>query len=185
MRVGLVGAELGLLLVALHFCVGLDVGFLHRAERADDRQWHLPHLQARRHRIETALEGEIHQSCMDEVILMVPEGYLIAAELLSEVEHFFAALPGAEEAWLLLPAQAGGGFWRLLWHSSMLNHRRSIDLEAGIPYVEPDAEGVAELLQIARVALVVDVLHPYVQGLDLELWVMDLRALRQEFRQKE
>ena len=67
----------------------------------------------------------------------------------------------------------------------MLNHRRSIDLEAGIPYVEPDAEGVAELLQIARVALVVDVLHPHVQGLDLESWVMDLRALRQEFRQKE
>ena len=59
------------------------------------------------------------------------------------------------------------------------------DLEARRSQVEPDAEGVAELLQIACVALVVDVLHPHVQGLDLESWVMDLRALRQEFRQKE
>ena len=51
--------------------------------------------------------------------------------------------------------------------------------------MEFDAEFFAELLQIAGVALVVDVLHPYVQRLYLESWVVNLRALRQEFCQQE
>ena len=41
---------------------------------------------------------------------MMSEGNLVAAEFLCEIKHFFASLPGAEKAGLLLLAQAGGGF---------------------------------------------------------------------------
>ena len=51
--------------------------------------------------------------------------------------------------------------------------------------MEPDAEVFAELLQIASIALVVDVLHPYVQRLYLESWVVDLGTLCQKFCQQE
>ena len=57
-----------------------------------------------------SLEGEIHQRRMDEIVLMMAEGNLVAAELLSEIEHLLAALPGAEKAGLLLPAEPGGCF---------------------------------------------------------------------------
>ena len=46
---------------------------------------------------------------MDEVVLVMAEGDLVAAEFLGEVEEQLAAVPGAEEAGLLLFAQAGGG----------------------------------------------------------------------------
>jgi len=78
-RVCLIGTAFRLFLIASHLCVCLDVGFLHHTERSDDCEGHLAHLQARRHGVEAALEGEIHQGCMDQVILMVAEGDLVAA----------------------------------------------------------------------------------------------------------
>ena len=38
---------------------------------ADDGQWHLPHAELGGHRGEVALEGEIHQGGMDDVVLMM------------------------------------------------------------------------------------------------------------------
>ena len=49
-----------------------------------------------------SLEGEVHQSGMDDVVLMVPEGYLGATQFLSEIEQLLASLPGAEETGRLL-----------------------------------------------------------------------------------
>ena len=86
MRVGLVGAELGLFLIALELRIGLDIGFLHHTEGPDNLEWHLAHLQACWHRVETPLEDEIHQRCMDQIVLMVAEGYLVAAKFLRKVE---------------------------------------------------------------------------------------------------
>ncbi len=48
-----------------------------------------------------------------------------------------------------------------------------------------DAEVVAELLQITGVRLVMDILHPYMECFDAEPRVLDLGALRQQFRQQE
>ena len=45
---------------------------------------------------------------------MVAEGDLVAAEFLGEVEEQLAAVPGSEEAGLLLLAQTGGGLSGLL-----------------------------------------------------------------------
>ena len=44
-----------------------------------------------------SLEGEIHQRRMDDVVLMVPQGYLCATQFLSEVEELLATLPGTEK----------------------------------------------------------------------------------------
>ena len=49
-----------------------------------------------------SLESEIHQSGMDDVVLMVPESYLGTTQFLSEIEQLLASLPGAEEAGRLL-----------------------------------------------------------------------------------
>ena len=121
---------------------------------------------------------------MYQVVLMMAESDLVAAEFLREVKHFFASLPGTEETGLFLLSQAGGCLWIILITRIILN-TRIIDLEARAFYVEPDTEFFAELLQIAGVCLVMDVLHPNVQRLDLESWVVNLRALRQEFCQQE
>ena len=48
-----------------------------------------------------------------------------------------------------------------------------------------DAEVVAELLQIAGVRLVMDILHPHMDRFDAEPRVLDLGTLRQQFRQQE
>ena len=113
---------------------------------------------------------------MQDVVLVMPEGDLVAAEFLREVEHLFASHPRTEETGLLLLAKAGGCLWMLLWHSSLLN--RWLNLKASGPYVEGNAQCIAERLQITSVRLVVDVLHPHVQGLYTESWVINLGALR-------
>ena len=110
MRVSFVGAAFRLFLITSHLGVGFDVGFLYHTEWPDNRKRHLAHLQTCRHRVEAPLEGKIHQCRMDQVILMVAEGYFVAAEFLREVEHFFSSHPGAEKAGLFLLSQASRRF---------------------------------------------------------------------------
>ena len=109
-RVCLVGTDFLLLLIALLFGVSLDVSLWDEAERTYDRKRHLAHLQQGGHRAESALEAEVEQDRMDDIVLMVAEGNLVTAEFLCEIEHLLAAVPGTEKAGLLLFAQAGGGF---------------------------------------------------------------------------
>jgi len=94
----LVGAQLRLFLIVVGFGVGPDVVLAAEAERTDDGEGHLAHAQFGRHGGEMALEGEVHQGSMDDIILMMAQGYLGAAEFLGEVEELLATLPGAEEA---------------------------------------------------------------------------------------
>ena len=102
MRVGLIGAELLLFLIPLHLGPRLDVALRDEAQRADDGERHLAHLQTGGHRGEVSLISEVHQCRMDEVVLMMPEGDLVTAEFLCEVEELFASIPRTEEAGLLL-----------------------------------------------------------------------------------
>ena len=101
-RVGLVGTDFLLLLIALQFGVGLDFRLGNEAERTDDGERHLAHLQQGGHCAESALEAEVQQGGMDDVVLMMAEGYLIAAEFLCQIEHLLSAVPGTEKAGLLL-----------------------------------------------------------------------------------
>ena len=49
-----------------------------------------------------SLEGEVHQSGVDDVVLMVAESYLGTTQFLSEIEQLLASLPEAEETGGLL-----------------------------------------------------------------------------------
>ena len=98
MRVGLIGTELLLFLIPLHLGPRLDVALRDEAKRADDGERHLLHLQFGRHRRKLSLESKVHQGSMDKVVLVMTQGNLCAAELLSKIEELLASLPGAEEA---------------------------------------------------------------------------------------
>ena len=51
--------------------------------------------------------------------------------------------------------------------------------------MEGDAQIVTERLQIAGIRLVMDILHPDVQRLYAESWVLDFGALGQQFEQQQ
>ena len=93
---------LPLLLIVMSIGIGLNISFLAQAQRADDSERHLLHAKFSGHGREIALKGEVHQGGMDDVILMVAQSNLRAAQLLGKVEELFAALPGTEEAGGLL-----------------------------------------------------------------------------------
>ena len=159
----------------LLFGILSDVGFLTQAERTDNGQRHLLHLQLGRHRRELALEGEVHQHRMDKVVLVMAQGYLGAAQLLCNVEELFAALPGTEEA---------GGL--------LLARRRSVGSsgtfvgsggEAGGDDVQGNAKTVAEGLKIGGVRLVVDIFHADVECLDGEVGDVNLGTTGEELQQ--
>ena len=83
-----------LFFVVMSVGIGLNVSLMAEAERADDGQRHFLHAELGGHGGEVSLESEVHQSGMDDVILMVAEGNLGAAQLLCEVKELLAALPG-------------------------------------------------------------------------------------------
>ena len=93
----LVRAKLFQLLIASQFGIAADVGLCHETKRTDNLQRHLVHLQTGRHGLEAALEEEVHQSRSEQVVLMMTQGNLVATQLLRQVEHLLATLPGAEE----------------------------------------------------------------------------------------
>jgi len=165
----LIGTLLELLLITLFFGVCTDIILAAETKRADDGEGHFPHAEQSGHGAEVALEREVHQGRMDDVVLMVAQGNLVTPQLLGEVEELLAALPGAEEAGGLWLKVEGGG-WRV--------DGRGDD-------VEGDLQTLTEVLQIGSVRLVMDVLHPYMQGLDGEVGYMHLRAARHEFQQTE
>ena len=106
---------------------------------------------------------------MDEIVLMVPKGYLVTAEFLSEIKELFTSHPGAEETGLLLTVKTLAGLI-----IQMVYTVERFYIEVRRSYVDPDAKFFTELLQIAGVRLVVDVIHSYVQSLDSESWMLDL-----------
>ena len=65
------------------------------AERADYCHVEFLHGQPGRHGGKRALEGHVHEQSLEEVILVMAEGYLVAASLPGDVEECLAPIPGA------------------------------------------------------------------------------------------
>ena len=80
----------------LGYC--FDVGFVGKTEGADNLEMVMIHLHERTHGLSFAFEGDIHQIGDDEVVVMMPEGYLIEAFFLRKKEEGFAPVPCTEEA---------------------------------------------------------------------------------------
>ena len=50
------------------------------------------------HSVKTPLEGKVHECRVQQVVLVMTQGNLVAAKLLSQVEQLLAAIPGAKKA---------------------------------------------------------------------------------------
>jgi hypothetical protein len=98
----LVGTEFYLLLIAPQLRIATDIILLNHTERTDDAQGHLSHLEQSRHRIETSLIELVHQAGMQQVILMMSQGNLVAPQLLRQIKKLLTAVPRTEETWRLL-----------------------------------------------------------------------------------
>jgi hypothetical protein len=170
-RTGLVGTEHLLFLVVLYLSPCLDVVFLYQTEWSYDREWHLPHTEADGHCGKVCLIGQVHQSRVDDIILMVPEGNLVATQFLSEVEELLATVPRTEETRLLLFAE--------VFTMSIA------DLKAGGYHMQGNVQCAAELFEIRGICLVLDVLHPHMDRFHLESWVLYASSLSQQFRQQK
>ena len=94
----LVWAQLQLFLVVSQFGISFDVLFLYHAQWPDDAQRHLSHAQQGRHGTEASLVEQVHQSRAQQVVLMVAECYLIASQLLCQVEELLTTVPLTKEA---------------------------------------------------------------------------------------
>ena len=94
----LVWAQSFLLMKAFLLGYCFDVGFMGKAEGADNLEMVMIHLHKRTHGLCFAFEGDIHQIGDDEVVVMMPEGYLIEAFFLRKKEEGFAPVPCTEEA---------------------------------------------------------------------------------------
>ena len=158
--IGVVGTAFFLWLIMMCFGVRKDVGFVAEAEWTDDADGHLLHAQQYGHRAKATLKREVHQGGVKDVVLMVAESNLRAAQFLCEVEDLLASVPRAKEAgWLL---------WALV--------------EAGGENVQRNVKLSTEVFEIGSVGLVGDILHPHVNGAELEAWRIDLTPLRQQFQ---
>lgn len=91
--VGLIRAQFGLFGIVAQGCPLFEVGFMHHAERADDGHGKLPHLQPCGHGGELPLESQVEQGGVQDVILMVSEGNLVAMQFLGHGEKHLAAVP--------------------------------------------------------------------------------------------
>ena len=161
--VALMGAQFGHGPVAGHLSIATDVCLVNEAQRTDDAQRHLAHFEACGHCAEASLKCQVHQGRVDEVVAMVPKGYLVAAQLLRKIEQLLAAVPRAEEARRLT--------LRLL--------------KAGGNHVQRHLQIIAELLKVVSRSLVADILHPHMNRLDTKSGMMNLCPAAQQFRKKQ
>ena len=92
-RIVFIGTVLDLFFITSYGCPLLDIFFLLQTKWSDDRDGHLTHFQADGHRHEMSLEKNVEHSSMDDVILMVAQGYLVAVELLSFEKELLASIP--------------------------------------------------------------------------------------------
>ena len=67
--------------------------FLYEAQGTNDGERHLPHLEFGGHCGEMSLEGEVHECRMEDVVVVMSQGYLVAVERLCEIEHLLATMP--------------------------------------------------------------------------------------------
>ena len=93
MTIGFVGTELYLLLVASQLGIALDISLFHHTERTNDAEGHLPHTQQGGHRIKASLIELIHQTGVEQVVLMMPQGNLITSQRLCQIKYLLTAIP--------------------------------------------------------------------------------------------
>lgn len=144
---------------------GSKVVLVAEAEGANECERHLVHLERYGHRRERACEGEVHQCCFEDVVLVVAERNFVEAFALCVFKHSFAACPRAEEA------------------------GRAFCIAVGFKGGGNDREGhfvlLAKGFEVGKVGLIVDIAHLDVDGLEPEGAVVVSAHLTEELHQGE
>ena len=65
----------------------------YHTKGTDDAEWHLAHLHQCRHGSKLTLIEKVEEGGMYHIVEMMSQGYLIASQRLSFVEHHFTTVP--------------------------------------------------------------------------------------------
>ena len=161
---GFIGTVLHLFPVAPQGCQFLQIGFVHQTERTNEGHVELVHHQLGRHAAECALEGDVHQQSLKDVVHVMPQGNLVASVLLGYGKECLAPVPRTKEAGRL--ARVGRGV------------KRSLIMDKG------DSQPFTVRLQIIQVSAVGNVRHTDMHRHERETRLVDARAQRQQFKQR-
>ncbi len=176
-------AELFLGFVATERGITAEVGFLYQAQGTNELQGHLIHLQLGVDGGEVTLEDEVHEERFDNVVLMMAESYLVAAEFACSIEERFASVPRAQETRIFLSCAVGD----CVLVSCAVDELRCCGRFAylGVADKEGHMELVAERLQVRYISKVRAFAYAYVNSGDAETGHEDLRAATEELNQSQ
>lgn len=109
--------------------------------------------------------GEVHERRVEDVVLMVPEGYLVTPQLLRHLEERLSAVPRTEETGCALLITVGLKLYEAL--------------------VIGDAVARALLAKVIRVRLVIYARHSHMQGMKREALIASAQHVAHEVEQGE
>ena len=132
---------------------------------ADERHVKFPHLQENGHGVETSGKGQVEECCLDEVVLVVPEGNFSEPHFLCFVKEHFPSVPCAEEAGT--PFLVG-----VRWEGSHFKVKRN-------------APFVRLFSQVVRVGAVAHVWHSDVQGSQFKSTLASFHSFSEQVHQGE
>ena len=196
-------AELFLGFVATERGITAEVGFLYQAQGTNELQGHLIHLQLGVDGGEVTLEDEVHEERFDNVVLMMAESYLVAAEFACSIEERFASVPRAQETRIFLSCAVGDcvlvscavgdcvlvicAVGDCVLVSCAVDELRCCGRFAylGVADKEGHMELVAERLQVRYISKVRAFAYAYVNSGDAETGHEDLRAATEELNQSQ
>ena len=133
--------------------MGCDVLFGDKAEGTYHGEGIVLHGHGGAHGVEGAFVEEVHEHGGKEVVLMMPQGYLIETVLNGKVKHGLTAISCTEEAAGLALVCAF--------------------VKRGVEDVQGDAKSIAELLHVGNVRLVGHIVHNHMHGLYPYGWFED------------
>ena len=137
--------------------IGRYIQFRNKAQGADDGEGIMLHGHGGTHGVERTFVEEVHEHGGKEVVLMMPQGYLVETVLYGKVEHSLTAIACTKEAAGLALV---GAF-----------------VKRGVEDMQGDAKTVAELLHVGNIRLVGHIVHNHMHGLYPYGWFEDTGTL--------
>lgn len=137
--------------------IGRYVQFRNKAQGTDDDEGIMLHGHGGVHGVERTFVEEVHEHGGKEVVLMMPQGYLVETVLYGKVEHSLTAIACTKEAAGLALV---GAF-----------------VKGGVEDVQGDAKSIAELLHVGNIRLVGHIVHNHMHGLYPYGWFEDTGTL--------
>lgn len=142
-----------------------QIGFVHKAHRADNRHVELLHYQPRRHRTERPLIRNIHQQRFQNIIHVMPQGYFVTPLFLCHSEQSLAPVPRTQETRRL------AGIRTRIELRFVQHERHSLRLRIAS--------------EVIRIALIRDISHYHMGSNHRKPWLQNPGTTRQQFHQRQ